>query len=119
MVHNSLSYDKVYNLTIKVLETYQFLRTEKKEFVLSKQLLRSGSSIGANLAEANGASSGDFSDKINTAYKGCLETRYWLSLLKDTNNIDEKTYMSLLGDVEEVSKMLSPILKTTSASNLN
>jgi len=119
MVQNGLPYDKAFNLITKVLDTYDFLRVKKKEFLLSRQLLRSGASIETNLAEAKDANPEDFSDKINTAYKGCLETRYWLSLLKETDNIDEQTYRSLLNDVSELSRMLFPILRAISTNNLN
>jgi len=72
----------------KRLQTTRNLKEEKKEYVLSKQLLRCGTSIGANIAEANGGiSDNDFSAKMSIAYKECLETKYWLSLLKDTNYI--------------------------------
>jgi four helix bundle protein len=114
MVQNSLSYDKAYNFAIRVVKAYQFLQTEKKEFILSKQLLRSGTSIGANLAEANGAiSRNDFSAKTSIAYKECLETKYWLSLLKDTNYIDEKMFSSMFDDADEISRMLFSTIKTT------
>jgi len=114
MIQNSLTYEKAYNFAIRVVRANQFLQNEKKEFVLSKQFLRSGTSIGANLAEANGAiSDNDFSAKISIAYKECLETKYWLSLLKDTNYIDEKMFISLFNDADEISKMLFSILKST------
>jgi len=114
MIKNSLTYEKAYNFAIRVVRAYQFLQNEKKEFVLSKQFLRSGTSIGANLAEANGAiSDNDFSAKISIAYKECLETKYWLSLLKDTNYIDDKMFISLFNDADEISKMLFSILKST------
>jgi len=114
MVQNSLSYEKAYNFAIRIVKAYQFLQTDKKEFVLSKQLLRSGTSIGANLAEANGAiSENDFSAKISIAYKESLETKYWLSLLKDTNFIDEKMFLSMFTDVDEIAKILFSIIKTT------
>ena len=114
MVQTSLSYEKAYNFAIRIVKAYQFLQNEKKEFVLSKQLLRSGTSIGANLAEANGAiSKNDFSAKISIAYKECLETKYWLSLLKDTNYIDEKMFSSTFSDADEISKMLFSTIKTT------
>ena len=114
MIKNSLSYEKAYNFAIRVVRANQFLQNEKKEFVLSKQFLRSGTSIGANLAEANGAiSDNDFFAKISIAYKECLETKYWLALLKDTNYIDEKMFVSLFNDADEISKMLFSILKTT------
>ena len=90
MKENALS-EKSYRFAVRIVKAYQFLSSEKREFVLSKQLLRSGTSIGANVAEANGAiSKADFSSKVSIAYKECLETKYWLSLLKDTNFITEK-----------------------------
>ncbi len=97
----SISYEKSYSFAIRVVKAYQFLQNDKKEFVLSKQFLSSGTSIGANIAEANGAiSDNDFSAKISISYKECLETKYWLSLLKDTNYIDEKMYESMFTDVD-------------------
>lgn len=86
----------------------------EKEYVLSKQLLRSGTSTGANLAEANGAiSKADFSAKVSIAYKECQETKYWLSLLKDTGYLDENAYASIHADADELGKILFAILKTT------
>ncbi|PNW36589.1 UNVERIFIED_CONTAM: four helix bundle protein [Euhalothece sp. KZN 001] len=88
---NSLVYDKAYQFAIRIVKAYRYLVEEQKEFVLSKQLLRSGTSIGANIAEANGGiSKADFRAKISIAYKECLETKYWLSLLKDTNYISSE-----------------------------
>jgi len=76
--------------------------------------LRSGTSIGANLAEANGAiSKADFSNKISIAYKECLETKYWLSLLKDTHFIDETTFESIYAAADEIAKILFTTLKTS------
>jgi len=73
-------YNKAHAFAIRVVRAYEYLKDQKKEFVLSKQLLRSGTSIGANIAEANGAiSKADFSSKISIAYKERLETKYWLS----------------------------------------
>ncbi|NJN74313.1 MAG: four helix bundle protein [Limnothrix sp. RL_2_0] len=110
----SLSYQKAYQLAIRVVKAYRYLIDEKKEYVLSKQLLRSGTSIGANCAEAQGAiSDNDFSAKISIAYKESLETKYWISLLKDTNYFDEKSAHSLFQDVDEISKILFSILKKT------
>ena len=72
---NNVTYDKAYKFAIRVVKVYKYLVEKKKEFVLSKQLLKSGTSIGANIAEANGAiSKTDFSAKISIAYKECLET---------------------------------------------
>ncbi|MDI6726030.1 MAG: four helix bundle protein [Smithellaceae bacterium] len=105
---------KAYAFAVSVVKAYQCLCTDKKEFVLSKQLLRSGTSIGANIAEANGAiSKADFSAKMSVAYKECLETKYWLSLLQDTGYMEEKIYTELFAAADELGKILFSILKTT------
>ena len=81
-------YQKAYPFSIRMVKLYRHLCKSKKEYVLSKQILRCGTSIGANIAEANGAiSKNDFSSKMSIAYKESLETKYWLSLLKDTDYI--------------------------------
>ena len=105
---------KSYDFSLRIIKLYKYLVAEHKEYVISKQILKSGTSIGANLAEANGAiSDNDFSAKISIAYKECLETKYWLALLKDTNYIDENMFISLFNDSDEISKMLFSILKST------
>lgn len=105
-------YKKAYAFAIRIVKAYQFLNEEKREFTLSKQLLRSGTSIGANIAEANGAiSKADFSAKLSISYKECLETKYWLSLLKDTDLIDENMFDSIFIDADELGKILFTILK--------
>jgi four helix bundle protein len=110
----SLAYDKAYKFAIRIVNAYKYLVQDKKEYILSKQLLRSGTSIGANIAEANGAiSKADFSSKISIAYKECLETKYWLSLLKDTEYIELKSFQSIYSDADEISKILYSILKKT------
>ncbi len=110
----SIVYEKAYPFAIRIVKAYQYLMQEKREFVLSKQLLRCGTSIGANVAEANGGiSKADFSNKISIAYKECLETKYWLALLKDTAYIDDKTYESLYHEADEIAKILFSILKKT------
>jgi four helix bundle protein len=107
-------YEKAYSFAIRIVNAYRFLVEQKKEYVLSKQLLRSGTSIGANVAEANGAISvSDFSAKMSIAYKECLETKYWLCLLHDTCYLDDSTFRSVHADAEELSKILFAILKTT------
>ena len=76
--------------------------------------MRSGTSIGANVAEANGAiSTADFSAKLSIAYKECLETKYWLCLLKDTNYIADKAFQSIYKDADEIGRLLFAILKKT------
>ena len=114
MKADNVTYTKAYNFAIRIVKAYQYLCQEKKEYVLSKQMLRSGTSIGANIAEANGAiSDADFSNKISLAYKECLETKYWISLLKDTGFISEKSFESMHSDADEIAKILFLILKKT------
>ncbi len=111
---NNNLYEKAYAFAVRIVKAYQFLSAEKREFILSKQLLRSGTSIGANIAEANGAiSKADFSSKISISYKECLETKYWLSLLKDTGFINEQTFNSIFEDADELAKISFSILKKT------
>jgi four helix bundle protein len=110
----SLVYDKAYKFSIRIVNAYKYLTQDKNEYILSKQLMKSGTSIGVNLAEANGAiSDADFSAKMSMAYKECLETKYWLSLLKDTGYIEEKSFNSIYEDADEIGKMLFSILKIT------
>ena len=110
---NPLS-EKSYAFALKIINTYKVLINDKREYILSKQLLRCGTSIGANVAEANGAiSKADFSAKISIAYKESLETKYWLSLLKDSDFIGVEEFNSLLLEADELSKILFSILKST------
>ncbi|MDY7003815.1 MAG: four helix bundle protein [Cyanobacteriota bacterium] len=113
-INNSIAYQKAYQFAIRIVKAYKYLTEEKKEYVLSKQLLRSGTSIGANIAEANGGiSQADFRAKMSIAYKETLETKYWLSLLKDTDYIEEKAFESIHQDADEISKILFAIVKKT------
>ncbi|MBB3124052.1 four helix bundle protein [Mesoflavibacter sabulilitoris] len=106
--------DKSYQLALQIVNVYKELTNSKKEFILSKQLLRSGTSIGANVTEANGAiSNADFSAKISIAYKESLETKYWLSLLKDSDFLSKIEFDKLHSNTDELSKILFSILKKT------
>lgn len=99
---------------IRIIRVYQYLTSEKKEFVLSKQLLRSGTSIGANLAEGEcSISKRDFLAKMYISLKECNESLYWLDLLFETDYLSEREYASLRTDCDELRKMLSSITKTT------
>ncbi len=110
--------DKSFSFSIRIVNLYKFLCSEKKEYVLSKQILRSGTSIGANIEEANGGiSKADFSNKISIAYKEARETRYWIKLLHETKYIDSKLFNSLDKDNEELLKLLFSTLKTSRLSN--
>lgn len=111
---NSIILDKSFIFAVRIIKLYQYLCKEKKEFVLSKQILRSGTSIGANVEEAHrGISNSDFSNKISLAYKESRETHYWLRLLNAADYIDKKMFDSFAKDCEELSKILFSILKTT------
>ncbi len=109
---------KSFAFAIRIVNAYKYLTDQKKEFVLSKQLLRSGTSIGANVEEAiGGQSKKDFIAKISISYKEARETKYLLNLLTDTDYLDEKLSKSLIDDAEELCKILSSILLTTKQNN--
>jgi four helix bundle protein len=111
---NSIILNKSFVFAVRIIKLYQYLSNEKKEYVLSKQILKSGTSIGANVEEAHGGISGsDFSNKISLAYKESRETHYWLRLLNAADYINEKMYKSFAKDCEELCKILFSILKTT------
>jgi len=98
---------------VRIYKLSKYLITEKNERVLSKQLLRSGTSIGANLAEAKCAmSDGDFLAKVYISYKECSETLYWLELLKNTGLISVRMFDSMYTDCEELLKLLTATIKT-------
>ncbi|MCL5991053.1 MAG: four helix bundle protein [Bacteroidetes bacterium] len=106
--------NKSYNFAIRIVKLYQYLYKEKKEIVLSKQILRCGMSIGALVREAEfGQSRADFTSKMSIALKKANETDYWLSLLNDTNYLNEKEYNSLDRDNTEVIKILISTIKTS------
>ena len=97
----------------RVVNAYQYLCNEKKEFTLSKQFLRSGTSIGANIAEAQYASSRkDFLNKLYIAMKECAETKYWLELLNSCEYLSGSAFASLDKDCEELLKLLASITKS-------
>jgi len=101
----------------RIVRLYQYLCTEKKEYILSKQLLRSGTSIGANIAESECAiTKKDFLAKIYIALKECMESAYWLELLYETEYLSEREFASLRDDCEELRKMLSSTTKTIQES---
>lgn len=105
--------EKSYSFSIRIVNLYKYLAQSKKEFILSKQLVRSGTSIGANVEEAiGGQSRKDFYAKINVAYKEARETHYWLRVLRDTNYITQKKASSILNDCEELLKIIGSIIRT-------
>ena len=99
---------------IRIIRLYQHLTTEKKEFILSKQVIRSGTSIGANIRESIRAqSTADFQSKMQIALKEADETEYWLELLKETDYISEKAADSMIADCEEMIRLIAAIVKTS------
>ena len=105
-------YEKSFHFAIRVVMLYPFMTDSKKEFVLSKQLLRSGTSIGANIAEAEKAqSSSDFYAKMNIALKEANETRYWLRLLHATDYLTDQQFFSVETDTKEIIALLTAICK--------
>ncbi len=109
---------KSFAFAIRMVELFKYLQNEKKEFVLSKQILRSGTSIGANIEESiGGASDKDFLHKLTISYKEARESIYWLKLLHATQYISEKEFNSLHNDAEEICKILAKIQITLKSRN--
>ena len=118
MKEDNVVQEKSYAFAVRVVKVYRHLADEKKEYVLSKQLLRSGTSVGANIEEAiGGQSEKDFYAKLNISYKEARETKYWIRLLTDTDYLTEKQSQSLLQDIEELLKIIGSILKTLRIKN--
>ena len=104
---------KSFSFAIRIINLYKYLVSEKKEFVLSKQLLRSGTSIGANIEESiGGQSEKDFLSKLSISYKEARETIYWLKLLKETEYISKNEFESIYNEAEEICKILAKIIIT-------
>lgn len=112
MIYNNAVRDKSKEFALQIIRLYRYLCGEH-EFVLSKQLLRSGTSIGANIREAQrGQSKPDFYSKMNIALKEADETAYWLELLYESNFINKATFESVYANCEELIKLLTSITKT-------
>ncbi len=106
------------NFAVRIVNLYKYLQTEKKEFIMSKQLLRSGTSVGANLREAKYAqSTDDFIHKNSIALKEISESEYWIELLYKTEYLSQKEYMDISRDCSEIAKLLTSIVKTTKRNN--
>ncbi|MEN9522216.1 MAG: hypothetical protein RL065_593 [Bacteroidota bacterium] len=114
MKDSNIIQQKSYQFALRIVKLYVFLQKEKKEFALAKQILRSGTSIGANIEESIGAQSRkDFLSKISIAYKETRETHYWLRLLNDSDFLTDKEFKSLSADCEELLKIIGAIQTTT------
>ena len=105
--------DKSFEFAIRIINLYKHLTGSKQEFVISKQLLRSGTSIGANICEAEQAqSTADFLSKISISLKESCESDYWIRLLHRTDYISEQEYQSIIADCKELTKLLTSIIKS-------
>lgn len=110
----SVVFVKSKQFAVRIVKLYKYLYNDKKEYVMSKQLLKSGTSIGANISEALCAiSKKDFLSKMYISFKECAETLYWLDILRDTEYITEKEYTSVYNDCKEIQRILTSITKTT------
>ena len=109
----SLVHKKSYAFAIRVVNMVKYLRENAEEFILSKQVLRSGTAIGALIRESEFAqSSADFANKLSVALKEANETEYWLNILKDTGYIEEEAFDSMLTDCGEITALLVSSIKT-------
>ena len=115
---DSIIKNKSFSFAIRIIKLYKFLVENKKEYILSKQLLRSGTAIGALVRESkNAESSADFVHKLGMAQKENDETLYWLELLFETNYLDEKEYVSIQQDANELLKMIRSSIMTSKRNN--
>ena len=111
---------KSFDFAVRCVNLYKHLcyNAINKEFIISKQLLRSGTSIGANIEEAvGGQSTADFLAKLSIAYKEARESKYWIKLLYKTNYISDKEYDSLINDLEDIINIIAKIKLTTEKNN--
>ncbi|WP_353779073.1 four helix bundle protein [Winogradskyella sp. 3972H.M.0a.05] len=112
MKKDNIVKNKSFRFSVRIVKLYQFLTEEKREFIMSKQLLRSGTSIGANIRESEQAESkADFIHKLSIALKEANETEYWLDLLNETNYLKKNKYLSIQSDIKELLKLLISIVK--------
>ena len=120
MKSENLIVDKSKAFAVRIVNLYKYLCSEKKEYVLSKQLLRSGTSIGANVKEAiRGQSREDFVHKLSISLKEASESEYWLELLHETDYITQAQFESIIADCRELIRVLSSMIKTTKEGGRN
>ena len=118
MIKDNVIEYKTYSFANRIVKAYRYLTKEQKEFILSKQLLRSGTAIGALVREAKFAQSkADFINKMSIALKEANETKYWLSLLYDNEYIDNPSFQSIFEEAKEVTAILVSIVKTTKGNH--
>ena len=111
-MENNVIVDKTKHFALQIIKTYNYLSQNKKEFIMSKQLMRSGTSIGANVREAQRAQSiPDFYSKMNIALKEAEESLYWIELLQESGTINNESMESLYSECEEIVRLLVSITK--------
>ena len=111
---SSIIKEKSFTFAVRIVNAYKYFSQEKKEYIMSKQLLRSGTSVGANVREAqNAQSKPDFIHKLSISQKECDETMYWLELLYETHFLDEKEYSELHSEATDLLKIIRSIIITT------
>ena len=119
MPGDSMIEERSYAFALRVVNAYKYLTTVKGEHVMSKQLLRSGTSVGAMMHEAKFAQSrADFVNKTSIALKEANETQYWLRLLHDSGYMDDAAFASIFGEAQQVTAILVSIVKSTKANSL-
>ena len=111
---NPIVQNKSFDFSVRIVKLCKYLQSEHKDYILSKQLLRSGTSIGANISESQQAQSRpDFINKLNIALKEACETDYWLRLLHKTDFLTDEQFLSIFSDCQELERLLTTIIKTT------
>lgn len=114
----NIAEQKSFNFAVKIIKLAGWLKEYKKDFIISDQIFRSGTSIGANVAEAQCAiTRKDFSAKISISYKECSETKYWLKLLKEVEYITKEQFEPLFADCMDLMRILSATMKTVKQNN--
>jgi four helix bundle protein len=117
LVEDNVVKEKSFKFALRIVRLYRYLQEEKQEYVLSKQVLRSGTAIGAMIRESQYAQSkADFIHKLSIALKEASETDYWIELLFQSGYLEEKNYLSIHTDIEELLKLLTSIVKTTKSN---
>ena len=120
MTHDNIIYDLSKKFALRIIRLYNYLCDEKHEYVMSKQIYRCGTSIGANIAESmNAQSKADFISKLNIALKEATEAHYWLELLKDSETIDDRQFESISNDAKIIIGTLVNIIKKTKENKIN
>ena len=120
MKNDNVVKEKSFEFSVRIVNLYKHLTTNKQEYVLSKQLLRSGTSIGANISEAEQAQSvSDFISKMSISLKESCESEYWLRLLHRTDYLNDAEFSSIYADCKDLTKLLTTIIKSSKAKDKN